>query len=198
MAKENKKNIYLTTRKNKNGGKNSWFIVDKSSKVDFELKTKQEAIKYIKANYQDVIVLVQGDDRKWSYQMVINKGTIKEVNMRGKSKMDKESIDGLKSVYNYQYILKLTEEQKKANIAKEAKLKAKEDKLKAKAKRLNAKEKSLKEAKTSKASTSSKTTTVKETNVEKGFSFEAKVIMAFFAIQFVATIALIIELVVLL
>ena len=192
MAKENKKNIYLTTRKNKNGGKNAWFIVDKSSKVDFELKTKQEAIKYIKANYNDVVVLVQGDDRKWSYQMVIDKGSIKEVNMRGKSKMDKESIDGLKAVYNYQYILKLTEEQKKANAAKEAKLKAKEARLKAKAERLNAKEKSLSKDKTT------KTTTVKETTVEKGFSLEAKVIMAFFAIQFVATIALIIELVVLL
>ena len=63
--------IYITIRKDKEHNVIGWFIVDKKSPVDYKFKTKREALDYVRDNYENVTVLVQNDDAKFQYTLVL-------------------------------------------------------------------------------------------------------------------------------
>ena len=71
MAKTKLHKIYITVRKTKEHEIKGWFIVDKKAPVDYKFDTKRKALDYVRENYTDVTVLVQSDQAKFQYTIVL-------------------------------------------------------------------------------------------------------------------------------
>ena len=104
MAKKYK--IYITIRKDEEGKLLGWFIVDKTSPVDFQFKNKREALVYVKKNYEDVTVLVQNDQAKFQYTIVLEEKKVISFKSKGDSNSDenKSMSEDVKKTFKYEHI----------------------------------------------------------------------------------------------
>ena len=104
MAKKYK--IYITIRKDKEGKQLGWFIVDKKSPVDFQFKNKREALDYVKKNYENVTVLVQNDQAKFQYTIVLEDKKVISFTSKADEESDdhKETTKDVEEAFKYKYI----------------------------------------------------------------------------------------------
>ena len=102
MAKEKKYKIYITIRKDKEHKIIGWFIVDKKSPVDFQFKTKREALDYVRDNYENVTVMVQNEEAKFKYTIVLeNKKVVSFTSKTQDTEDHTETTKDVEKVFKY-------------------------------------------------------------------------------------------------
>ena len=100
--------IYITTRKNKDSDTKDWFIVDKKSPVDYKFESKKYALEFVKENYENAVVLVQNDQAKFQYTIVLEDRKIKSFVSKSQSNDAAETAKDVKDVFEYEQITTTT------------------------------------------------------------------------------------------